>query len=108
LEVTTKRGLDISGRKFVGKSYTKTFRGIWGNSDKNPSHPKNLPALTPMTKMHLHLRWPLFKGQRDKCPILRHPCACYSTGALFTRCCRLQLATVMNVNYQRYQRQSNS
>jgi len=100
LEVTPKRGLDISGRKSVGKSCIKTFLGIWGNLGKNPSHPKNLPALTPMMKRHLHPRCPLLKGQRDKCPILRQPCASYSTGALFTCCCRLQLAPVMNINYQ--------
>ena len=97
LDVTPKRGLDISGKKFVGRSCTKTFRGIWENLGKNPSHSKNLPALTPMMKRHLHPRCLLLKGQRDKCPILRHPCACYSTGALFIRCCRPGVANLRSI-----------
>jgi len=68
--------------------------------------PQNLPAPTSTMKTHLRPHCPPLKGQRDKCPrhasILWHPCAYYSTGTLFTRCCRLQLLTVMNVNYQRY------
>jgi len=34
--------------------------------------------------------------------ILRRPCACDSTRAVFTRCCRLQCVTGKNINYQRY------
>jgi len=34
LEVTPKRGLDLSGRKFVGKSCTKNFSGNLGKFGK--------------------------------------------------------------------------
>jgi len=50
LEVTLKKGLlDLCEREFVGKiSRTKTFRTRLGNWCKNPSHPKKVPAPTPM------------------------------------------------------------
>ena len=69
---------------------------------------------TPKICLLLHLWWkgtsapvaPLLKGQRGKCcprygSILRRPCAYDSTRTLFTRCCRLQCVTAMNINYQR-------
>jgi len=39
LEVTSKNGLhDRCGWKFLGKSRTKLFEKVWGDSGKNPSH----------------------------------------------------------------------
>ena len=50
-------------------------------------------------------RRPRSYGPGGKCPrhasILRRPCAYYSTRTLFTRCCKLQCVTAMNINYQR-------
>ena len=61
-EVTPKRGLhDLCGRKFVGKSRTKTFRASLGKFGQNPSNPKNLPAPTPMMKRQLRPRRPSFE-----------------------------------------------
>jgi len=105
LEVTPKRGLhDLCGRKFVGINCTKTFRASLGKFGQNPLHPKNLPAPTPMMKRHICPRCPLLKGQRGKDPrrtsILRLVCAYYSTRTVFTRCCRLQCVTAMNINYR--------
>jgi len=49
LEVTSKKGLhDFCGRNIIGKSRIKLFGQVWGNSGKNPSHPKTLPASTSM------------------------------------------------------------
>ena len=66
-----------------------------------------MPASTPLMKSHLRPRCPLYERTEGKCPrhasILRRPCAYYSTRTLFTRCCKLQSVTVMNINYyQRY------
>jgi len=41
-------------------------------------------------------------GNAPPCLHSRCPCAYYSTCTLFTRCCKLQSVTVMNINYQRY------
>jgi len=87
LEVTPKKVLhDLCGRQFVGKIAQKRFGQICGNSGKNLRTPKNLPAPTPMMKMHLRLHYPLLKGHRGKCSchasILRRPCAYYSTISL--------------------------
>jgi len=48
---------------------------------------------------------PPFERAKGQCP--RHasslwcPCAYYSARTNFTRCCRLQCVTVININYQR-------
>ena len=107
LEVTPKKCFNLCARNFVGKSCTKNVSGKFGEIRE-----KILRA--PKTCLLLHQSWkdtsdpiaPLLKGQRGKRSrhdsILRRPCAHYSTRALFTRCCRLQCVTVMNINYQRY------
>ena len=96
---TTKGLHDLRGREFVGKSCTKNFSWKFGEiRAKILRHTKIFPAVKPMMKRHLRPVAPLLKGQRDEClrhaSIFRRPCA-------FTRC-RLQFATVMNINYQRY------
>ena len=69
LEVTPKKRSSWScGRKFVGKSCTKTFRAILGKFGKNPSHPKNLPAPTPMMKRHHRPRCPSFERAVGEMP----------------------------------------
>jgi len=50
LEVTPKKGLhDLCGTKFVGKSGTKLFGQVSGNSGKKLCTRKKLLAPTPMT-----------------------------------------------------------
>jgi len=51
-----KKGLhNHFGIKFLGKSRTKLFGQVWGNSGKNPLHPKNMPAPTTMLGKKTHL-----------------------------------------------------
>jgi len=45
---------------------------------------------------------PYFKGQRRNAPAMHPTSLCISTRTVFTRCCRLQCVTEMNINY--YQR----
>jgi len=76
LEVTQKRGLhDLCGRKVVGKSCTKTFRATLWKFGQNPSHPKNLPAPTPMMKRYLRPCCPsLERAEREMpSPCLHSP-----------------------------------
>jgi len=87
------------------KLHKKLFGQVWRRVGKI--------LRTPNICLLLHLWWkgtsapvaPLLKGQRRKChrhtSILWRPCAYYSTRTLFTRCCRRQCVTVMNINYQR-------
>ena len=101
-----KRSLWSLWEKIWGQKLPKKFFGqVWGNSGKNPSHSQNLPAPTPVMKRHFRLHWPSFARSEGEMPrhasILRRPCAHYSTRTLFTRCCRLQCVTVMNIYYQR-------
>ena len=104
LEVTQKKGLDdLSWRKIAGKSCTNNFSGKFGDMWAKNRIPKMC--------MLLHLWWkgtsapvaPLFeRTEREMsrhASILRRPCAYYSTRTLFTRCCKLQSVTVMNINY---------
>jgi len=104
LEVTPKQGRnDLFGRTFVGKSCTKKLYGqVWGNSGKPFAPPKFCLLLHPWWKGTSTPVAHFLKWQRGKCPILRRPCANYSTRTLFTLCCRLQCVTVININYQRY------
>jgi len=86
------------------KLHKKLFWQVWGNSGKNPSHPQKLPAATPMMKRHLRPVSPLGRSEKEMPPSCHHSpasCAYYSTRTLFTRCCRLQCITVMNIHYQR-------
>jgi len=61
----TRKGLhDLCGRKFVGKSHTKTFQANLGNSGKNLHTPKILSAPPMHTnhcyktlQSHIRLRW---------------------------------------------------
>ena len=103
LEVTPKRRLhDLCERKCVGKSCTNTFWASLGRFEQNPSHPKTSSAPAPMMKRNLRTHCPSFERAEGKMPsILRHPCAYSSTHTLFTRCCRLQCVTVMNISQQR-------
>jgi len=104
-EVTPKRGVhDLEEDNWKAKVAQKLFGQVWGISGKI--------LRTPKICLLLHLWWkgtsapvaPVLEGQRRKCPrhasILRRPCVYYSTRTLFTRCCRLQCVTVMNINYQ--------
>jgi len=34
--------------RFFGSHFFVLFMHVWGNVSKNPSHPKNLPAYTPI------------------------------------------------------------
>jgi len=65
---TKKRFSWFCGRKFVGKSCTKTFWASLGKFGKNPSHPKNLPVPTPMIKRHLRPRCPSFERAEREIP----------------------------------------
>ena len=95
---------DPCRKEFVGKSCTKTFLGCLGKFGQKS-------FATPKICLLLNLWWkgtsspvaPLFKGLRDEtqhASTFRRPCACCSAHTLFTRCCRLQFVTVMNINCQ--------
>jgi len=57
------------GENLEAKVAQKTFRESLGKSRQNPSHPKNLPAPTPMMKRHLRPRCPSFgKAKGDTGP----------------------------------------
>jgi len=104
LEVTPKRGLYF-WEKICRQKLHKNFFGNLGKFGENLSHPKNLPARTPMMKRHLHLRCPLLKGQRNKMPHSSASMCMLVYRRSLHSLCRLQLTTLMDVNYQRYQRQ---
>jgi len=92
----------LCGREFVDKICTKNFSGEFGEiRAKILRSPQNLPAPKPMMERPLRPIAPLLKGQRDECPrhasTFRRPCAHYSTRIPFTRCCRLQFVTVINI-----------
>ena len=103
---TKKRSSWCLWENICMQKFHKKLRASLGKFGQHPSHPKNLPAPTPMMKRHLRPRCPLLKGQRGKCPrhvsIFRRPCAYYSTHTLLSHCCRLQCVTAMNIHF--YQR----
>ena len=90
--------------KILGKRCTKNFLSKFGEVGQNLSHPKNLPS-TPMMTRYLRGRCPSFERAEEKCPChasnLPRPCTYYFTRTPFTRCCRLQCVTAMNMNCQR-------
>jgi len=69
-ELTPKRSLhDRCGRKFAGKSCTKTFRASLGKLGKILRTPK-ICLLLHMMKRHLRPRCPLLKEQKWKRPVM--------------------------------------
>jgi len=71
LEVTPKKGLnDLCGREKLcrQKLHKKLFGHVWGNSGKDPSVPKNLPAATPMMKRHLRSHCSTFERTEGEMP----------------------------------------
>ena len=89
--------------KICRKNCTKNFSGKFGEiRAKILRTPKDLPAPTPMMKRHLCLHCPPFKRAEGKMllPCLHSPGSLYiSFYTLFTRCCRLQCVTEMNINH---------
>jgi len=108
-EVTPKKGHNyLCGREFCRQKLHKNLFGhVWENSGKYPSPPKkfaccytNDQKAPPILLPHL---WKDSGGNTPAMPPFSGvPCAYYSTRALFTRCCRLQCVTVMNINHHRY------
>jgi len=105
----TKKGHGyLCGREFCRQKLHKNLFGhVLENSGKDPSPPQKICLLLRQWSKGIsdHIA-PLLKGQRGKYPrhasILRRPCAYYSTRTLFTRCCRLQCVTAVNINHHRY------
>ena len=86
------------------KLHKNVFGQVWGNTDKKILHThQNLPARAPM-KRNLHPVAHLLKEQRGNAPampIFSGVPVHVILHALFTRCCKLQCATIMNINDQR-------
>jgi len=103
-ELTPKRGLhDLCGRKFAGKSCTKTFRASLGKLGKSFAPQKFACSYTWWKGIFapVALFWKSRNGNVLSC--LHSPASlCIpSTRTLFTPSCKLQCVTAMNIKYQR-------
>jgi len=84
--------------------HKKLFGQVWGNSGKNPSRSQKFacsytydekappPPLPPFERADGEMRPPCLHYPVTLCILFYN---------LFTRCCRLQCVTVMNINYLR-------
>ena len=105
LKVTPKRGLhDLCGRKFIGKSCTKTFRACLGKFGQNFA-PQKFACFYIYDEKSPPPYCPSFERAEGKRSPPMPPFSGASVHiilhALSTRCCSMQCVTAMNINYQR-------
>ena len=92
------------GENFRQKLHKNLFEQVWGSWAKSFA-PQKFACSYTYDQRHLRPRCPSFERVEGKC--LRHasnlprPRTCYFTHIPFTRCCRLQCVTAMNMNCQR-------
>ena len=103
-----KRLNDLCGREFVGKSCTKTSLGSLGKLGEISFASPNLCLLLNLRRKRYSPCCFPFENTEGWMPppCLNLPASLcilfYRKHALFTRCCKLQFVTAININYQRY------
>jgi len=113
LEVTPKRGLhDFCGRKFVGKTCTKNFSGKFGKIRAKSFAPQKFACSYTYDEKAPPTPLPIFWQGRGGNALVMPPFSVVPVRiilhALFTRCCRLQCVTVMNIIISGLPRQNSS